>query len=347
MKNRSICLAAGICYLFLTFLPLESRLNELNVILEQSLSKACVIKSKQIKIPGYPNAYNPSLISYKDGYLLSFRFISRCPKAIKNNLRRDFSFVGLVKLNKKFKISEKTVQTLNIVSYSPKFSLTAEDARLLSVGNRIFIFFNDLPLLHNPGKNAMYFAELIEEEGGFVLNEPAKPLNYPYANEVEKNWSPFSSGDSLYVIYSDQPRIILEVDLNTGYCQEVMRTLLNWNWNFGEIRGGTPAYLVNNTFLTFFHSSFLINKTSKRRAYVMGAYTFEKDPPFSICKMTIQPLGDLTDYTQNNSSKVVFPAGLVVEDNFVHVAWGKADRQIFITTFDKEKLLTSMMPPSE
>jgi predicted GH43/DUF377 family glycosyl hydrolase len=214
------------------------------------------------------------------------------------------------------------------------------------VGNRIFIFFNDLPLLQTPGKVAMYFGELIEEQGMFILKGPAKLLNYPYAIQIEKNWSPFASADKLYVIYSGQPWVILEVDLNTGYCQEITRTDLAWNWNLGEIRGGTPAYLVKDTFLTFFHSSFPA-KTSKGRAYVMGAYTFDKDPPFSVRTMIPRPLGDLTDYTQDNSSKVVFPGGMVVQDNFIHVAWGKADKQIFITTFDREKLLASMEPCSE
>jgi predicted GH43/DUF377 family glycosyl hydrolase len=335
------------CLLFLVLsYSLETKESEVHALLERVLSKTCIVNSKQIKIPGYPNAYNPSLIPYKGGYLLSFRFISRCPEKFKNNFRVDVSFVGVARLDKNFKVYEKTVQLLNIISYSSQFSLTAEDARLLNVGNRIFIFFNDLPLLQTPGKVAMYFGELIEEQGMFILKGPAKLLNYPYAIQIEKNWSPFASADKLYVIYSGQPWVILEVDLNTGYCQEITRTDLAWNWNLGEIRGGTPAYLVKDTFLTFFHSSFPA-KTSKGRAYVMGAYTFDKDPPFSVRTMIPRPLGDLTDYTQDNSSKVVFPGGMVVQDNFIHVAWGKADKQIFITTFDREKLLASMEPCSE
>lgn len=348
MGNIRKYLSASICYLALLFIPLslESKGSEIDTFLGQILSEACIVKKRQIKIRDYPNAYNPSLIPYKDGYLLSFRYISRCPEKFKNGFRTDLSFIGLARLDKSFKVSEKTVQLLNITSHSSKFSLTAEDARLLNVGSRIFIFFNDIPPLHTAGKFAMYFGELVEERGVFVLKEPAKPLIYPFAIQVEKNWSPFSSGDKLYVIYSDQPRVILEVDSNTGYCQEVSRTHLNWNWNLGLIRGGTPAYLVNDSFLTFFHSSFPA-KISKGRAYVMGAYIFEKDPPFSVRKMTFRPLGGLIDYTQDNSPKIVFPGGMVVQDDLIHVAWGKADRQIFITTFHKEKLLASMEPGPE
>ncbi|HSX11597.1 MAG TPA: hypothetical protein VLF94_07785 [Chlamydiales bacterium] len=320
--------------------------KEIDTFLGQLLSKSSIVTSRQIKIPDYPNAYNPSLIPYKGGYLLSFRFISKCPEKFRNDFRTDVSLIGVARLDKNFKLSEKTVQLLNITSYSSQFSLTAEDARLLNVGDRILIFFNDLPSVQTSGTFAMYFGELIEERGMFVLKGPAKALNYSRALPIEKNWSPFSSGDRLYMIYSSQPRVILEVDLHTGYCHEVERASFNWHWNLGEIRGGTPACLVNDTFLTFFHSCFPA-KIPKGRAYVMGAYTFDKDPPFSVRTLTPRPLGDLADYTQDNASKVVFPGGLVVQDRWIHVAWGKADKQIFITTFDREKLLASMEPCSE
>jgi predicted GH43/DUF377 family glycosyl hydrolase len=324
-------------------LTLRAGSNEVDQFLKPLLSKASIVKTTQIKIPGYPNAYNPSLIPYKEGYLLSFRYTSRYPESVKIQSRSDASFVGLVRLDKKFRVSEKTVQLLNIMSHSPTFSLSAEDARLFKVGERIFIIFNDLPLLQTPGKFAMYLGELHEEQGKFVLKEASKPLRYAHAIHVEKNWSPFSIGDKLYLIYSDQPRVILEVDLNTGYCNEVSRTVSNGDWNLGEIRGGTPSYLVNDAFLTFFHSSFPA-KISKGRAYVMGAYTFDKEPPFSIRSVTPGPLGDLTFYSEDNQPKVVFPAGLVIQDQLIHVSWGKADKQILITTFNKEKLLSSMRP---
>jgi predicted GH43/DUF377 family glycosyl hydrolase len=310
-------------------------------VFEKILSDIGIVNMQQIKVPGYPNAFNPSLIPYKEGYLLSFRFRTRGPEVMDNQFRMDLSFVGLARLNQQFKVSERSVQLLNIASYCPKFSLTAEDARLLKVGNRIFLFFNDVSLSQEPGQFALYFGEIVEERGLFALKEPAKFLHYSSATPIEKNWSPFVSGERLYVIYSDDPRIILEVDLNTGHCQEVARAISHNQWNYGEIRGGTPAYLIGDTFLTFFHSSFQA-KIPKKRAYVMGAYTFDADPPFSIRKMTPLPLGKLADYAEENAAKVVFPGGLVIEDRQVHVSWGKGDKQIWVTTFDRDKLLSSM-----
>lgn len=332
-----------ICCWLLTFSLLAA--SEVDSFLQSLLSKTAIIDTKQIKIRGYPNAYNPSLIPYKDGYLLSFRFISRRPDAVKTDFRTDLSFIGVARLDKKFRVSEKTIQLLNIISHSQKISLTAEDARLFNIDNRIFIFFNDLPLFQTHDGFAMYFAELIEERGIFVLKGPAKLLNYPFAISIEKNWSPFLYGNKLYMIYSAQPQIILEVDLNTGHCQEVVREYPHLHWNLGIIRGGTPAYPINDQLITFFHSSFPA-QISKGRAYIMGAYIFDKDPPFSIRAMTPTPLGDLSYYTEGNSTKIVFPGGLVVQDHHILVAWGKNDKQIFITTFDKAKLLASMEPKS-
>lgn len=74
----------------------------------------------------------------------------------------------------------------------------------------------------------------------------------------------------------------------------------------------------------------------------MGAYTFEKDHPFSIQAYTTNPLGNIADYTEENSSRVIFPGGIVVEEDVIHVAWGKGDRRVLITTFDRETLLASL-----
>jgi predicted GH43/DUF377 family glycosyl hydrolase len=334
------------CFLFV-FLPLNlvAQVSDVDAFLGDLLSKSSIVDRRQIKIPGYPNAFNPSLIAYKDGYLLSFRFTSRCPETVKNICRTDVSFIGVARLDPNFKVIEKTIQILNMASYSSKISLYAEDARLIWMDHRIFILFNDLPPSQASGEFAMYLGELVEAQGKFVFKEPAKRLNYPRAISIEKNWTPFVSEGRLYVIYSDFPRVILEVDLNTGYCQEVTRTLINWNWNLGEIRGGTPASLVNDQFITFFHSSFPAN-IQKKRAYVMGAYTFDKEPPFTVRTMTPFPLGDLMDYA-DNSSKVVFPSGIVVQDGLIHVAWGRADKEMFITTFNRDQLLNSMEPCCE
>jgi len=328
-------------YLLFAF-TLCAQVEDVDSYLGEALLDTAILDSKQIHIPGYPNAYNPSLIPYKDGYLLSFRYRGRFPATLRNSPRIDFSMIGVALLNKNLKINSQSVQLLQIKSFASTYSLTAEDARLYNVGDRTFIIFNDLSPMQGEGEFSMYLGELVEGRDGFILKEPAVLLNYPFAGKIEKNWSPFLLGDKFYLIYSNQPeRVILEVNLETGRCQEVTRMAQNWNWKYGQIRGGTPVYPVEEGLFTFFHSSFPA-KISKNRAYVMGACVMDKNYPFSVEKITSFPLGNLSDYTEQNRSKIVFPGGLVIEDDIMLVAWGKNDNQVHITTFDREKLLNSM-----
>lgn len=314
---------------------------EVEELLQEALSSKSLVEERQIEIPGYKSAYNPSILPYEDGYLLSFRYVSRCPQKFFGNFRPDVSFIGVVQLHRDFRVKKDTVQILKVVSHSAEVSLSAEDARLVSFGKRIFLFFNDYPPLHQHGGNAMYFAELVEDKmGGFFL-EKGKLLDYAFANPIEKNWSPFVQEGRLYAIYGDSPRVILEIDEETGYCREVSRRFeeTSW-WDFGEVRGGSPAYLVEGQFLTFFHSSF---RYAQKRIYTMGAYTFSAEAPFPILAVTTQPLGSLADYLESNSGKrVVFPGGMVVQGPYIHVAWGRGDQEVWITSFDKEALLSSL-----
>ncbi len=302
---------------------------ELDPMLADALSSSAIVATKRIAIPKYPKAYNPSLIPYKEGYLLSFRVRKKFPESGKETKpRTDASFIGVVELDKNFAILKNTVQLLDVTSYSSQVSSTAEDARLLNAGGRIYLFFNDLNLTEKPGSYALYFGELVKEGPKFVLKRTAKHLNYSKSISVEKNWSPFIAGDKIYVIYSDLPRVVLEVDPNTGDCSEVTNpTSSDWKWDWGIVRGGTPAYLVDDKYITFFHSVMPAKSTNGKSKYalnyVMAAYLFEKDPPFAIRAVTPAPLGELRDYTENNPRKVVFPGGVVVEDNRIHVAWGK------------------------
>jgi predicted GH43/DUF377 family glycosyl hydrolase len=322
----------------------------LDPLLEETLSPIGIVQTKQIEIPGFPKAFNPSLIPYQDGYLLSFRTTHKHP--IKNSPRVDASYIGIAKLDAQFNVLKNSAQLLFILSYGENASITAEDARLFKIDDRIFILFNDLPVNLVHRGHMLYWGEIIEYQGRFLLKEPTKPLYYADARHMEKNWSPFLFNGKIHFIYSDTPRIILEMDSDTGICSEVVRfqDSLPTHWQWGHVRGGTPAYPLEGQMITFFHSSIRAETTKEREIprqglnYVMGAYTFDPYPPFSIRSITPAPLGTLEDYESNNYRKVVFPGGLVIDDPYIHVAWGKNDNQAFITTFDQKQLLQFLQP---
>lgn len=305
----------------------------------ENLQSECILETRQIKIPGYPNAFNPSIIPYKDGYLLSFRIRAHLPH-IMTKYRLDASFIGVAKLDRQFNVIAKSVQLLDIVSYDAQFSFHAEDGRLFKAGERIFLIFNDLPSFQSLEGFAMYLGELIEEKGWLKLKGPALPLKYPHAISIEKNWTPFVLENRVFLIYSDQPRILLEPDINTGDCREIVRTDVDIDWKFGRIRGGTPACLIDDLYVTFYHTR--VTEENQTIHYVVGAYAFETHFPFAIREITPFPIGDRSYYAEENSKKVVYPGGMMVQGDKIYVAWGKNDNAAYLTALDKKKLFALM-----
>jgi predicted GH43/DUF377 family glycosyl hydrolase len=338
------CIGLAVLFPFRTY-----RVAPLDPSLEASLTNDSIINTTDISIPGYPNAYNPSLIPYEEGYLLSFRvkyydFASYIRKLC--NVRTDY--LGLVKLNRQLKICGEPY-LLDLQSYDDTLSHSAQDARLFKLGQKVLLFFNDYGATRHRSSYALYVTELIEKEGQLQPKQRAKQLKYENMISIEKNWIPFVAAGKLFLIYSGQPHLILEPNLESGTCQRVASTDITTPWKWGEIRGGAPAAAVDEGLLTFFHSSqelpalsFFGQKTG--RNYAMGAYIFENTYPFTIRKITPTPLGQVEDYVKNNRRKVVFPSGMVIDEEVIHVAWGKNDTNICISTFDKEKLISGMIP---
>jgi len=86
---------------------------------------------------------------------------------------------------------------------------------------------------------------------------------------------------NLLFVYSIQPHrivetyptdVIGEMDASTVFLTEM---LPKYNWNWGEMRGGSPALLIGDHYLSFFHSSGRLTH-KKIITYVMGAYLFDK-----------------------------------------------------------------------
>ncbi|OGN55501.1 MAG: hypothetical protein A3D96_02580 [Chlamydiae bacterium RIFCSPHIGHO2_12_FULL_44_59] len=308
-----------------------------------------ICKTYEISIPDYPNAHNPSIIPCEDGYLLSFRYICHWP-GWSHDIRYlpAASFIGLAHLDKQFRVKKKSVQLLEIQTFSENFSLYAEDARLFIFQNRIFLLFNDFPNPSPEYVRRLYLGEITCEKGRWVPKKRALPLILDPSNRIEKNWVPFCIDSSLYLIYGEDPHTVLECDPSTGYCRRISERLEDLDWDYGIIRGGTPALKVDDQFLTFFHSSIENPDIYERRVYFMGAYAFDPYFPFAIRAYTPSPIG-LAEYYEETSSKkdrskkVVFPGGFIREGNKIHVAWGKDDKRVMISTMDLEQLLHQMV----
>lgn len=159
----------------------------------------------------------------------------------------------------------------------------------------------------------------------------------------EKNWTPFDYRDFPHYVYYDNPRIIWCPFTKTAYPSEQRIT-----WQYGPIRGGTPAIPYKDKFITFFHSCLLPGVSWRTgKLYLMGAYVFNRNPPFKVTHMTQVPLmrGEkLHKNPINETQHVIFPAGVVQNKDSFYVSLGINDSVTGVIRIQKTLIDSSLLP---
>jgi predicted GH43/DUF377 family glycosyl hydrolase len=308
-----------------------------------------VLETKQIFLPEFPDAFNPSIIALDEeqGFILVFRY---SPDRFGQHW---ISYVGAVYLDKNFDPVSKP-QLLSIRHAKSKTPSQSEDPRIFSFRGRYFIIFNDCLEIENPStaqRRDMYLTELYCSQDGFSLSSPIKLFHEQKYNEQwwQKNWVPFLSHEAFFLIYSIDPHNIIYPNLARGNCWSVYETESELNWKWGHLRGGTPALLVDGEYLSFFHSSIKtesdVSQNFELWHYFMGAYTFSPEPPFQITKITPSPLAGEGFYTSSNYEKrVIFPGGYAVVNSRIYVTYGKDDQEMWVATLNKAALMKFLKP---
>lgn len=327
---------------FLFAWPLFSEINL------ESLTQDFVLETKRIEIPGYPSAFNPSIIRWKGFILMSFRLIPD-PKLPYN------SVLGLVLLDDNFDpIGEAQIFSMREIG-SP-IPPRAEDARLFYIGNTLHIAYSDNRNLQiNRGGFRMEIGELHFEEGLFSIRNIQRITEFEGESDLvrEKSWVPFEYRDSLLLAYNIQPHLIFMPLPGQCRCETVVSTNPPLNWDWGIIRGGTPALkLETGEYLAFFHSvkkmASVQSKGKEMAHYFMGAYTFSAEFPFQITRFSSEPIVAKGFYSGASYKpywapiQCVFPAGLIIEDESIFISYGRQDHEIWIAKLDKSRLLSSL-----
>ena len=326
-----------------------------------------VVKTKVLKFnKKIANAYNASIIEHKDGYLVIFRHDTT--KKWCKGCRYKKPQIKMVFVDKNFE-QIKPIQTIVTDTAS-----IAEDARVHALGDQLFLTYNDDPLVtkitldyrkkeqkkehSHPWRRAIFLGKLNAISGQLSDNKEVSSGSIQ-SGSIEKNWTPFEypeKSGNLYYIYSTSPHKILEINNSNGLLSA--KNISNssndidqvWQKNtWGEIRGGTPARLVDGVYITFFHSWKLF-PDFKSLFYVMGAYIFEAKPPFKILAITPNPIFFQDVYSSPRRLSylnTLYPAGFVVEkqgkETLLHVSCGENDTSIRIVTINKDALLRSMV----
>lgn len=293
----------------------------------------------QIVLEDFESAHNPSLIEFENGYLLTFRYSL--------NVDPFISYIGVVLLDDSFhpRSAPKLLSTRFKESHIPSHS---EDARVFSYRGRLFLIFNDNIEIAYPGysdRRDLFIAELIFENGEFSLSLPMKLISNDHYNEYlwQKNWVPFEWNRTLLLGYTIAPHEVIVPNLREGICYLLHKTPTQVSWDYGILRGGTPAQIVDGEYLSFFHSGIVATSEVSYHLdlwhYFMGAYTFSAAPPFQITKMTQAPISHEAFYTTSDRTKrVIFPGGFVVKGSKIYLAYGKDDSEIWIAILDKKAL---------
>ena len=299
----------------------------------------------QIKLDQFPSAFNPSILKTDDGIILTFRYLPQ-PRSTPW-----ISYVGAVLLNDSFEVISEP-ELLNLRVEGNPIPSQAEDARIFSYKENIYIIYNDNSEKINPSsreRRDLHIAQISYENGHFRASHPLK-LTHKYwyrLQKWEKNWAPFVWNDELLLAYTLNPHEIISPDFTLGICRSIESTLTSVDWPLGVLRGGTPALLVDGEYLAFFHSGkeMLSEVSNKQKMwhYFMGAYTFSADPPFNITKISNNPIKEKTFYVQSSHPKrVIYPGGFIVIEEYIYVAFGKDDDELWIAEINKNKLKQSL-----
>jgi len=180
----------------------------------------------------------------------------------------------------------------------------------------------------------------------------------------EKNWSPFTFNATSFFVYSISPihRIVAtasrtfdEAGNEQGQAMEfVYETHNKVNWDWGELRGGTPAEIVNTDegpkFITFAHSQKRVHHKAIK-TYFFAAYLFEPKPPFRITHISKEPLvpqgnfynQSATGWAWSNLDYIAFPMGMgIVDQHTLVLSLGLNDRECHVLEVNLTALLADM-----
>lgn len=316
----------------------------------EELTQDFVLETKQINIPGFPIGFNPSIIRWKGSLLMAFRNIPD----------RRFSFnsqLYLIRLDDDFE-PLGLPQHLDTRSPHSMVPSRAEDPRLIEVNQRLYLVYSDCKEDKiSRGGFRVYVAEIHEEEGQFSLVHNEGIFYFEGASQLvrEKNWVPFDYKGHLLLAYSLDPHRIFLPFPGTNTCStfSVSHPIIQWDW--GVLRGGTAALpLDEENYLSFFHSSIPLSTIhsngQKLDHYVMGAYTFSREPPFEITAISPEPIVGKNFYNGPaykpywKPVQVVFPCGFTMDDRYIWIAYGRQDHEIWIAKLNRLALLESLIP---
>ncbi len=299
-----------------------------------------ILETKRIEIENYPIVFNPSIVSWKGKWLLSFR-IREGHQTHK---------IGLVWVDEELHVLSPPFE----LQTSHELEQKIQDPRLYVLNDKLYMIYSALVQIDKKDQRRVFIGEIVENKDTFSLvnTHPFLSFEKESHRRIEKNWTPFDHQDELLLSYTFSPHRVFRPIPEENRCERFSLSEEEIRWEFGEIRGGTPAIHEEGYYLTFFHSSKKIASYQSDKKmmmhYFMGAILFEDKPPFAIKAISPAPiLGEnfytKTDFKTWKPLKVVFPCGLMSIRDQLWVVYGKQDSEIWATKISKPLLFNSLI----
>ncbi len=305
-----------------------------------------ILEEKQILVPGYPDAFNPSIIRWDDGRLLmSFR--TRDPGTNTANL------VGFVFLNEDYSPVGKAT-LLTIEGDFPLKLSKAQGLKLFKNRNIHMIAYNNILDTEDLETRRMIVAHLYYNKGRFSIKNPEYITSFEGDPKHwrEKNWSPFDYKGNIHFSYTVSPHRVFQLPRTSNACKTVALTNPEIKWDWGEIHGGTPAIQDGEHFIGFFHSwkdlRSIQSANQKIAHFFIGAYLFDARKSFPVTHISPEPIVGKTfyhapDYPTWKPVKVVYPGGFILEKNYIWLVYGRQDHECWVAKIDKDALINSLV----
>ena len=311
-----------------------------NIILFETMQGTSRIMEKVLHLP---SCFNPSIAPWKGQYLVVCRSSDSLGGPIK---------IGW--LSTDFKMLDTSYYGLapGINAFA---NLNGEDYRILEIDDDhillMYVFYPDRR--YAKIKYAIISIDSTKQQIQITDNHLIY-IDESRGKLTEKNWTPFMYDRKCYFIrFIHNMSIVTVTPLSNLTSLSVINKNIKYltnieespeksplaqihpysyenpmylKWDYGEIRGGTPARRISeDSYLAFFHSKSKLRDTYLI-TYFWGAYTFTSKPPFTIQKMSLTPLV-LRDFYEGRWSHdfnyvdyIVYPMSFVITGAYNNVS---------------------------
>lgn len=278
------------------------------------------------------NICNPSIILYNDELILNVREVSYSFNIETNLYTYDKTIDTYNHLIKNIKIvNNKLISNSDVVlelnddklKIYEHYITGFEDLRLLTYNNEIY--GTCTAIATNPDvTNEIILFKINDNKINNVLR-----LKGYENHKCQKNWMPFVNNNKINFLYSMDPFIILEPNMETGECKIVVNK--KFDFDMKNYRGSSQLIDYDNGWLFIIHTVLFINS---KRKYVHRFVHMDK----SFNNIRISPLFYFIKKT------IEFVAGLVEYDNKLFITYGYEDKLAYMAQINAESVKNILYP---